>query len=608
LFRDLGTGSSGRFSRPPPWSNRRFPQVAPPVDRDDRQIVTGQWNPDNAGCGCNHYPNLRRERKPDHKSVARSHEIDQMTRDVLGLSISIGLAAFLFAATAIGANQAVLRKGNGPEIESLDPHKVEGVPAANVLRDLYEGLIAEGPDAQLRPGAAESWTISDDLTTYTFRLRANSRWSNGDLVTADDFVAGFRRSVNPETGSHYSQMLAPIENAEAVIDGRLPPERLGVTAPDPQTLVIKLRSPTPYFLGMLVHASTYPVHRTSLALYGAQFAQPGKLISNGAYRLEERVVQSHITLARNSYYWDDANTQIDKVQYINTEDLNSEFKRFRAGELDWTFEIPAAQAPWIRANMPGEYKVHTYLGVYYYGFNLSRPPFKDNPKLRRALTLSIDRQLICEKVLGMGEQPADSWVPPGTHGHRTSRAQWSGWNRERSLAEARRLYAEAGYTAKRPARVELLYNTHENHKKVATAIAAMWKQWLGVDVVLVNQEWKVYLQSRRLKAATQVFRAGWIGDYNDANSFLEIMHSTHGLNDTAYASPKYDELLRKASIEPDAERREQWMHEAEAQLLEDLPVIPIYFYVTKRLVSPRIKGWTGNVMDHHPSRFMRIEN
>lgn len=525
-----------------------------------------------------------------------------------GRCLLFGLLAALFTASTGAAPGSILRKGNGPEVESLDPHKIEGVSAANVMRDLYEGLIAESPEAQLQPGVAESWTLSDDLLTYTFRLRENARWSNGDPVTADDFVAGLRRSVDPATGSHYAQMLAPIENAEAVIEGKLPVDRLGVSAVDARTLTIKLKGPTPYLLGMLVHSSTYPVHRPSLARFGAQFAQPGKLVSNGAYRLKERVVQSHITLERNPYYWDNASTGIDQIQYLNTEDLNSEFKRFRAGELDWTYEIPAAQAPWIRANVRSEYQQHTYLGVYYYGFNLSQPPFKDNPKLRRALTLAIDRKVICEKVLGMGEQPADAWVPPGTTGHRTSRAQWSGWTRAQSLDEARRLYAEAGYTADHPARVELLYNTHENHKKVATAIAAMWKQWLGVDVVLVNQEWKVYLQSRRLKATTQVFRAGWIGDYNDANSFLEILHSAHGLNDTGYASARYDELLGKAAVEADPSRREQWMHEAEAQLLEDLPVIPIYFYVTKRLVSPRVKGWSGNIMDHHPSRFMRLED
>lgn len=507
---------------------------------------------------------------------------------------------------SVDAAPQVLRKGNGPEVETLDPHKAEGVSAANVLRDLYEGLVTERPDASLTEGAAESWTLSDDRMTYTFKLRQNAKWSNGDPVTADDFVAGLRRSADPATGSNYSQILAPIANAEDVVAGKLPPDQLGVQAVDPHTLVIRLKGPTAYFLGMLVHSSTFPIHRPSLAKFGAAFAQPGNLVTNGAYRLVERVVQSRIVLERNPYYWDNEHTTIEQVQYLNTEDINSEFKRFRAGELDWTSEVPASQDAWIRANIPELYKVHTYLGVYYYGFNVTRPPFKDNPKLRRALTLAVDRKVICDKVQGLGEQPADSWVPPGTIGHRTAKAQWSGWTRKQSLAEARRLYKEAGYSEKNPAHVELLYNTHEGHKKIATAIAAMWKQWLGVDAVLVNQEWKVYLQTRRLKVRTQVFRAGWIGDYNDANSFLEILHSKHGLNDQGYSNPRYDELISKAAVEGDANVREQLMHDAEAVLLEDLPVIPIYFYVTKRLVTPRVTGWEGNIMDHHQTRYMRL--
>lgn len=513
---------------------------------------------------------------------------------------------FLSCAADAAAVDQLLRKGNGPEVETLDPHKAEGVSAANVLRDLYEGLVAEQPDATLIPGAAESWTISDDLKTYTFTIRDRARWSNGDPVTAHDFVAGLRRSADPATGSHYSQMLAPIENAEAVIEGKLPPARLGVEARDARTLIVRLRGPTPYLLGMLVHPSTYPVHRASLAQHGSQFAQVGKLVSNGAYRLVERVVQSHITLERNPHYWDNANTRIDRVVYLNTEDLNSELKRYRAGELDWTYEVPASQGEWIRENLRESYHVNTYLGVYYYGFNLLKPPFKDNPKLRRALSLAVDRDVIVNKVLGLGEQPATSWVPPGVIGHRSAPAQWAGWSREQRLAEARKLYAEAGYSASNPAKVEIRYNTHDNHKKVATAIAAMWKQWLGVETELINEEWKVYLQNRRLKASTQVFRAGWIGDYNDANSFLEILHSAHGLNDTGYANPHYDALLGKASVEIDPARRAQWMHEAEAMLLEDLPVLPIYFYVTKRLVSPRVQGWEGNIMDHHSTRFLRL--
>lgn len=508
----------------------------------------------------------------------------------------------------LAGERDIFRIGNGPEVESLDPHKAEGVSAANILRDLYEGLVGEAPDSSLIPGAAASWEISEDLLTYTFTLRNDARWSNGDPVRANDFVVGLRRSVDPATGSAYSQILAPILNAEAIIEGKLAPESLGVEASDERTLVIRLKGPTPYFLGMLVHSSAYPVHPPSIDKYGHEFAQPGRLVSNGAYKLVERKIQSYVALERNPFYWDDANTTIDRVEYINTEDVSSEFKRFRAGEIDWTSSIPTSQVEWIRQNMPNELHANTYLGVYYYGFNLKQPPFKNNPKLRQALSMAIDREVIVEKVLRTGEQPAYSWVPPGVIGHQASEVPWAKWSRAQRLDQARRLYQEAGYSEERPARVEIRYNTSEDHKKIATAIAAMWKQWLGVEAVLINEEWKVYLQNRRLQTKTQVFRAGWIGDYNDANTFLEILHSNHGLNDTGYHSPEYDELLDKASVEGNAQLRAEYQHRAEKVLLRDLPVIPLYFYVNKRLVSRRVSGWVGNIMDHHQSRYLRLSD
>ena len=518
---------------------------------------------------------------------------------ILALALVVGIQGTSFA------QADVLRKGNGPEVESLDPHRVEGVSAANILRDLFEGLVGEARDSSLIPGAAERWQISSDQLTYTFFLRKNARWSNGDAVTAEDFVFGLRRSVDPATGSHYSQILSPIENAEAVIEGKLPASELGVRALDDRTLQIRLKGPTPYFLGLLVHSSAYPVHKASVSELGSAFAQPGNLVSNGAYRLEERVLQSHISLKRNVYYWDDQSTTIEEVRYINTEDTNSEFKRFRAGELDWTSAIPASQIAWSRENLPDQFQSSTYLGVYYFGFNTSKPPL-DDPKLRQALSYAIDRRVITDKVTQGGEQPAAGWVPPGVDGHRPAAAPWKDWSREQAIAEARRLYAEAGYSRERPARIEIRYNTSEDHKRIATVIAAMWKQWLGVETTLINEEWKVYLQNRRLREKTRVFRAGWIGDYNDANTFLEILHSEHGLNDTGYSSRDYDRLLDAASVEADPERRANLQKQAEAILLQDLPVLPIYFYVNKRLVSPRVKGWVGNIMDHHYTRYMRL--
>ena len=504
------------------------------------------------------------------------------------------------------AGEQVLHRGNGAEVQTLDPHKAEGVPSSNILRDLYEGLTIEAPDGRVIPGAAESWQISDDGRTYTFHLRRNARWSNGDPVTAEDFVYGLRRSVAPATGSKYSQILAPILNAEEVIAGRKPPEALGVEAIDGHTLKITLKAATPYFLGLLNHSSTYPAHRPSVEKHGGQFSRPGKLVSNGAYRLSEWVVQSHVRLDRNPHYWDDGNTTIETVYYYPIEDQSTELKRYRAGELDITEAIPLQQFRWIRKNLASELRVSPYLGTYYFGYNLTRPPFRENLKLRRALSMAINREILTEKITGMGEKPLYSWVPEGIPGYTPARLDYADWPHGKRIAEARRLYAEAGYSKGNPLTVEIRYNTSENHKKVAIAIAAMWKQALGVRVKLVNEEWKVFLENRKQKRLTQVFRAGWIGDYNDPFTFMEILHSRHGLNDSAYRNPDYDKLLEQASMEPDPQERFALMHQAEAMALRDHPVIPLYGYVSKHLVKPWVGGFTPNILDHHYTKNLYI--
>lgn len=514
----------------------------------------------------------------------------------------------LLCTLVAGAAQAeqVLRKGNAAEPESLDPHRAEGVNSANILRDLYEGLTAEAPNGEVIAGAAERWTISKDGKTYTFSVRENARWSNGDPVTAEDFAIGLRRSADPKTGSSYSQMLAPIVNAEAVIAGRVPPDHLGVRVLGPRTLEIRLNAATPYLLGLLTHAITYPVHRPSLAQHGERFARPGALISNGAYQLSEWVVQSHVSLTRNPHYWGNARTAIDRVVYVPTENQSSELKRYRAGELDWTDSLPINQLRWLRQNLPEQMSVTPYLGTYYYGLNLARPPFKDNPRLRKALALALDRETLTRAISGAGEIPAYGWVPKGVANYQAVQPEWAQWTREQRLSEARRLYAEAGYSADRPLRFELRYNTSENHKKIAIAAAYMWKQALGAKVDLINEEWKVYLQNRRHGKVIQAFCASWIGDYNDPYSFFELLHSRNGLNDTGYANPAYDALLEQAAVEGDVAKRTALLQDAERLLLEDVPVLPVYFYVSKRMVSPKVQGWKPNIMDHHYSKFFRI--
>lgn len=500
----------------------------------------------------------------------------------------------------------VLRKGNGAEPQTLDPHRAEGVPASNILRDLYEGLIIEAPNGDLIAGTALSWKIDQNGTRYLFTLREDARWSNDESVTADDFVYGFRRSIDPMTGSKYSQILSPIMNAEAIIAGKKSVDSLAVHALDRYTLAIDLKASTPYFLGLLTHSSSFPVHRVTVEKYGSKFSRPNTLVSNGAYMLKEWVVQSHITLQRNSNYWNNDNTSIDQVEYHVIEDQSAELKRYRAGEIDWTESVPLGEVQWIRRNLADELKITPYLGTYYYGFNLTKAPFIDNRQLRQALSMAIDRRVICEKIAALGEIPAYGWIPPMVMNYSAQSSEFKTLTRRQQISQAQQLYRQAGYSSQKPLTVEIRYNTSENHKKIAIAIASMWKKVLGVNTQLINEEWKVFLQNRKQKKLTQVFRAGWIGDYNDAYTFLELMRSTHGINDVGYQNVRYDALLAKAAVESDPKKRRYLLEQAERLLLSDHAIIPIYFYVSKSLIKPYVVGFAGNIMDHHYSKNLRL--
>ncbi|NNF51061.1 MAG: peptide ABC transporter substrate-binding protein [Gammaproteobacteria bacterium] len=505
------------------------------------------------------------------------------------------------------ASQMTFRRGNGGDPDSLDPHRSEGTSSGSILRDLFEGLVGETVAAELRPGGARKWEISEDGLSYTFYLHEDARWSNGDAVVAEDYAFGLRRSVSPGTASSYAQLLNPVKNAAAVIAGTLPPEALGVSVIDDHTLRIELESPTPYLLGMLTHTSTFPVHRQSLAAHGDQFTRPGKLVSNGPYMLDEYVAQSHIRIKKNPHYRERDKVAIDTVYYFNTEDRNAELKRYRADELDYTFEIPTTQLKWIREHLGGELRSAPYLSVYYYIFNLEKPPFKDNKALRQALSMAVDRKTLVEKVTGVGEVAAYGFVPPGVYGHEPVEYEWASLSDAQRIQRAQELYEQAGYSRMAPLKTEIRYNTSENHKKIAVAIAAMWKQALGVETTLVNEEWKVFLQTRKKRDAWEVFRFSWVGDYNDANTFLEIMHSRHGQNDAGYSDKPFDELLGQAALETDMPARALLLRQAEQRMLSDYPVMPLYFYVSKHLVKPWVKGYQPNIMNRDQSRYYRVE-
>jgi oligopeptide transport system substrate-binding protein len=504
------------------------------------------------------------------------------------------------------ADDQVLHRGNGEEPQTLDPHLAEGVPSSHILRDLFEGLTSEAPDGAVVPGAAARWNISRDGRTYTFYLRRDARWSNGDPLLAADFVYSLRRSASPETASNYAQVLLPIENAREVLAGSLPVEALGVEALDDYTLQIRLTDPTPYFLGLRNHSSAYPVHLAIVEEHGPRFSRPGNLVSNGAYVLTEWAIRSRIMLERNRKYWDAENVMLDRVVYYPYEDQSTELKQFRSGELQWTNEVPNNQFRWLQKNYAEALVVSPWLGSYFFGFNLTREPFIENPELRLALVLAVDRGLLTDKVTQFGEKPSYTLVPPGIGEYTSPVPEWAEWEQDERNAEARKLYEQAGYSEERPLRAEIRYNTSENHKKVALAVASMWKQALGVQVTLINEEWKVFLQNRSQRVLTEVFRAGWISDYSDPYSFLELFRSDHGQNDYGYANELYDQLLAEIASERLPARRRRLMQEAERMILEDLPIIPIYTYVTKRLVDPHVRGWENNVMDHHYSKHMYL--
>ena len=512
-------------------------------------------------------------------------------------------AAALFCQPPAANAETLLRRGNGAEPQSLDIHAVQGVPEAHLLRDLYEGLVAEAADGGHIHGAAERWTVSEDGTVYTFRLRPGGKWSNGDAVTAHDFVFAFRRGMTPATASPYAFLMYPVKSGRAVTAGKAEPGELGVRAVDDLTLEITLEAPTPYFLGQLTHYFAYPLHRASLSNRETGWTRPGKLVSNGAYVLDEWTPQSHITLRRNPHFHDAANVHVDAVRFVPTEDASAELKRYRAGELDLTATVPLESYQWAEENLPDELRKSPSLGVYYYALNTALPKFAD-PRVRRALAMAIHRKIITGKITRAGEAPAYGWVPLGTSGYDVPvRVGWAELEGPKRVAEAKRLMLAAGYGPDNPLGVELLYNTSEGHKKIAIAIAAMWKA-LGVKVTLRNEEWKVYLSSRN-RGDFEISRAGWIGDYNDPYTFLEILRSDAGLiNGTGYADPGYDKLLDRSAREMEPTRRADLMRQAEHKLLEDLPVIPIYFYVSRALVKPYVTGWQPNVMGVHPTRWM----
>ena len=502
-------------------------------------------------------------------------------------------------------HEAILVRGGGPDPDSLDPQKARGFEAQSVLRDLCEGLTTLDKHAAVAPGVASTWGASPDGKTLVFKLRREARWSNGQPLVAADFVAALERLVDPATGSGYAEYIDVIVNAADITAGRKPPRSLGVTAPDDSTVAIQLATAAPYLPTLLSHPATCPVHRPTLAQHPEGFARPGVMLSNGAFVLKEWVQGSYILAARNHYYWNDAATHLDAVKYLLIPDENAELARYRGGELEITFVVPRGQFDWIKAHLAAELHVFPQLATNYYGFNLRRPPFRDNLKLRRALSLVVDRDKLAQLVLRVGELPAWGWVPPGVDHYTPQSFDYRSAPLAERLREAQRLYAESGFSRQHPVRFELRYNSGEVHTKLAVAVASMWKEALGADVRLTQVEFKSLLQDID-RGDVEMFRSSWTGDYNDAYTFAQYLKSDFGVNLPHYSSAEYDALVTRAAAETDAGRREALLEEAERVALRDHPLVPLYFYVNKHLVKPEVLGWYDNVMNVVYSRDLAL--
>lgn len=521
------------------------------------------------------------------------------------------LCGFLFAETRVeeGNRKGVMHLGNGAELESLDPHLTTGVPEFQVISALTEGLVREdGKTLEPKPGVAREWEVNEDGTLYTFHLRRNAKWSNGDPLTAADFIYSYRRMLSPELGAEYAYMLHVLKNGRAFHEGQLDsPDALGVRAPDDHTLVLELEQPTPYFLRMLNHHSFYPVHPDTVDAHGgaADRSNPWATraethVSNGPFTLKEWRLNRHVHVVKSDTYWNRDAVHLNAMVFYPIEDQDLEERMFRDGLLHKTSGIPLRKIDnYLQTQNPLLYS-HPYLTTYYYLINTQRPPF-DDLRVRKALALAIRREIITDKILKGGETPATWFTPPGTAGFQPRQRL------KEDIDKARQLLADAGYPdGKGFPTFDILYNSSDAHKTIAEVIQQMWKQHLGIDTRLVNQEWQVYMVTRR-RMDFDVARAGWAGDYADPHNFLDLHLSDSGNNHTGWSHPEYDALIHRAAGLADRETRFRLYDRAEALLLEHMPLIPIYWYVRNYLLHPSVQGWHPNILDRHDYTELRLQ-
>lgn len=531
----------------------------------------------------------------------------------LGNMLMLGLAAFSLAACGreaparppCPAGEVCIQAGNGSEPVSLDPHKITGTWEDRILSSALMGLTQDAPDGTAIPGMAERWETSPDGLVWTFHLR-DATWSDGVPVTADDFVYAFRRILDPKTASEYASLIYFIKNAQAVNEGKMPGTALGVRAIDARTLELTLGHPAPYLPEVAKHQTMYPVPKHMVEKLGDAWAIPKNYVGNGPFNIVDWRLGDYVKVVKNPRFYEAEKVCVNQIYFYPTNDATMAERRVKRGELDLNTDIQSNRIAFLRKDMPGYVRTYTYLGVTYLAFNASVPAFKDK-RVRQALAMSIDRDFITQKLLRGGQKSAYTFVPPGVANyHPAQPPAWAAWTLEQRQAEARRLLAAAGYGPDHPLRIEIKHRNTPDPMLFMPAIQADWKA-IGVDARLAQNEAQIAYAAYRSRDF-QVADAAWIADYNDPMSFLYLQQSATGSQNYGdYKNPAYDALLAKADAEPDANRRADYLAEAEKIMLDDVPIAPIYFYVSKNLVNPNITGFTDNIIDHHRARYWCVK-
>jgi oligopeptide transport system substrate-binding protein len=512
--------------------------------------------------------------------------------------------------TLIEANKnKILLLNVGSEPRTLDPNISQGVTEHHIIISLLEGLVIDDPNDQAKelPGVAERWEHNEDYSLWAFYFRPDAKWTNGDPVRAQDFVFSYRRALTPSLAAPYADGLFLIKGAEEFNKGKIKDfNEVGVTALDDRTLRIQLVGPTPYFLSAARHTIWLPIPEKVVLANGkfddrdSRWILPENFVGNGAFKLKTWRKNDVIETVKSDTYWDRETVKLNGINFYALENPNTEDRAFQAGQLHHTNEVTLDKVPFYRRERPEEIRIDPWFGVYFMRINVQREALKDR-RVRMALNLAVDRESLVKNVTRRGEKPATGFTPPGIGGY--AAFDYMKYDPER----ARQLLAEAGYPDGRGfPHFDILINTNETHRTIAEAIQQMWRSELKIDVGIVNQEWKVYLDSQN-NINYDLSRSGWIGDFIDPVTFLTIWTTGNGNNNTHWSNARYDELIAGAARMGDVAQRMAMLREAEQIFLEDPPVVLIYWYTRAYLLQPSVVNWNPLVLDNHPYKFVDLK-